>query len=39
VQAFAMSDAAIMSAALLALSFVAVGIVYGMGQRGLVRRR
>jgi molybdate transport system permease protein len=39
VQAFAMNDAAIMSAALLALSFVAVGIVYGMGQRGLVRRR
>lgn len=39
VQAFAMNDAAIMSAALLAISFVAVGIVYGMGQRGLVRRR
>jgi molybdate transport system permease protein len=39
VQAFAMNDAAIMSAALLALSFVAVGIVYGLGQRGLVRRR
>jgi molybdate transport system permease protein len=39
VQAFAMSDAAAMSAALLALSFVAVGIVYGLGQRGLVRRR
>ena len=39
VQAFAMNDAAIMSAALLALSFVAVGVVYGLGQRGLVRRR
>lgn len=39
VQAFAMNDAAIMSAALLTLSFVAVGIVYGLGQRGLVRRR
>jgi molybdate transport system permease protein len=39
VQAFAMNEAAIMSAALLALSFVAVGIVYGLGQRGLVRRR
>jgi molybdate transport system permease protein len=39
VQAFAMSEAAIMSAALLALSFVAVGIVYGLGQRVLVRRR
>jgi uncharacterized protein YqhQ len=39
VQAFAMTEAAIMSAALLALSFVSVGIVYGMGQRGLVRRR
>jgi molybdate transport system permease protein len=39
VQAFAMNEAAIMSAALLALSFVAVGVVYGLGQRGLVRRR
>ncbi len=39
VQAFAMQEAAIMSAALLALSFVAVGVVYGLGQRGLVRRR
>ncbi len=39
VQAFAMTEAAIMSAALLALSFVAVGVVYGLGQRGLVRRR
>jgi molybdate transport system permease protein len=39
VQAFAMGDAAAMSAALLALSFLAVGIVYGLGQRGLVRRR
>lgn len=39
VQAFAMNEAAIMSAALLALSFVSVGVVYGLGQRGLVRRR
>lgn len=39
VQAFAMGEAAAMSAALLAFSFVAVGVVYGLGQRGLVRRR
>ena len=39
VQAFAMGEAAAMSAALLTLSFLAVGIVYGLGQRGLVRRR
>jgi len=39
VQAFAMDEAAAMSAALLALSFVAVGIVYGLGRRGQVRRR
>ncbi|HEY7610227.1 MAG TPA: molybdate ABC transporter permease subunit [Alphaproteobacteria bacterium] len=39
VQAFAMGEAAAMSAALLAFSFIAVGVVYGLGQRGLVRRR
>jgi len=39
VQAFAMGEAAAMSAALLALSFVAVGLVYALGQRGAVRRR
>jgi molybdate transport system permease protein len=39
VQAFAMGEAAAMSAALLALSFVAVGVVYGLGQRGRAARR
>jgi molybdate transport system permease protein len=39
VQAFAMNEAAAMSAALLAISFVAVGLVYALGQRGAVRRR
>jgi molybdate transport system permease protein len=39
VQAFQMDAAGIMAAALLALSFVAVGIVYALGGRALERRR
>ena len=39
VQAFQMDAAGVMAAALLGLSFVAVGIVYALGGRALERRR